>query len=59
MPFGFDAPHTYRVQLPDLRSGDRLVMLTDGMPEHHAGSLDLSGLIVRPRALRPARLPAR
>ncbi|MEU2895149.1 PP2C family protein-serine/threonine phosphatase [Streptomyces sp. NPDC001273] len=53
MPFGFDAPHSYRVQSLDLRPGDRLVMLTDGMLEHNAGSLDLSGLIVRTRALHP------
>jgi serine phosphatase RsbU (regulator of sigma subunit) len=53
MPFGFDAPHTYRVQSLDLRPGDRLVMLTDGMLEHNAGSLNLSDLIVRTRALHP------
>ncbi|MFJ3715349.1 PP2C family protein-serine/threonine phosphatase [Streptomyces sp. NPDC090057] len=53
MPFGFPAPHTYRVQSLDLRPGDRLVMLTDGMLERHAGSLDLSDLIVRTRALHP------
>jgi serine phosphatase RsbU (regulator of sigma subunit) len=53
MPFGFDAPHTYRVQSLDLRPGDRLVMLTDGMLEHNADSLDLSDLIVRTRPLHP------
>ncbi|MFF8096933.1 PP2C family protein-serine/threonine phosphatase [Streptomyces sp. NPDC016675] len=53
MPFGFDAPHTYRVQSLDLRPGDRLVMLTDGMLEHNAGSLNLSDLIVRTRPLHP------
>ncbi|MFF1764491.1 PP2C family protein-serine/threonine phosphatase [Streptomyces sp. NPDC058249] len=53
MPFGFPAPHSYRVQSLDLRPGDRLVMLTDGMLERHAGSLDLSDLIVRTRALHP------
>ncbi|MEU5323664.1 PP2C family protein-serine/threonine phosphatase [Streptomyces sp. NPDC021056] len=52
-PFGFPAPHTYRVQSLDLRPGDRLVMLTDGMLERNAGSLDLSGLIVRTRDLHP------
>ncbi|GGW51413.1 hypothetical protein GCM10010381_40910 [Streptomyces xantholiticus] len=50
---GFHAPHTYRVQSLDLRPGDRLVMLTDGMLERHANSLDLSDLIVRTRALHP------
>lgn len=53
MPFGFHAPHSYRVQSLDLRSGDRLVMLTDGMLERNARSLDLSDLIVRTRALHP------
>ncbi|WP_037684325.1 PP2C family protein-serine/threonine phosphatase [Streptomyces griseus] len=53
MPFGFPAPHSYRVQSLDLRPGDRLVMLTDGMLERSAGSLDLSDLIVRTRALHP------
>ncbi|MGY0070291.1 PP2C family protein-serine/threonine phosphatase [Streptomyces sp. QTS137] len=53
MPFGFDAPHTYRVQSLDLRPGDRLVMLTDGMLERNAGSLDLSDLMVSTRDLHP------
>lgn len=53
MPFGFHAPHRYRVQSLDLRPGDRLVMLTDGMLERNAHSLDLSDLIVRTRALHP------
>ncbi|MFF9089177.1 PP2C family protein-serine/threonine phosphatase [Streptomyces sp. NPDC014991] len=53
MPFGFHAPHSYRVQSLDLRPGDRLVMLTDGMLERDARSLDLSDLIVRTRALHP------
>ncbi|MER7565301.1 PP2C family protein-serine/threonine phosphatase [Streptomyces sp. NPDC097941] len=52
MPFGFPAPHSYRVQSLDLRPGDRLVMLTDGMLERN-GSLDLPGLIVRTRDLHP------
>ncbi|CAM5635787.1 PP2C family protein-serine/threonine phosphatase [Streptomyces atroolivaceus] len=53
MPFGLDVPHSYRVQSLDLRPGDRLVMLTDGMLERNAGSLDLSDLIVSTRALHP------
>jgi serine phosphatase RsbU (regulator of sigma subunit) len=52
-PFGFAAPHTYWVQSLDLRPGDRLVMLTDGMLERNANSVDLSDLIVRARALHP------
>ncbi|MHC3392556.1 PP2C family protein-serine/threonine phosphatase [Streptomyces lavendulocolor] len=53
LPFGFQVPHTYRVQALDLRPGDRLVMLTDGMLERRAGSVDLRELIVRTRALHP------
>ncbi|WP_307167458.1 PP2C family protein-serine/threonine phosphatase [Streptomyces rishiriensis] len=53
MPFGFHFPHTYRVQSLDLRPGDRLVMLTDGMLERNANSLDLADLLVHTRALHP------
>ncbi|MFD3823315.1 PP2C family protein-serine/threonine phosphatase [Streptomyces sp. NPDC058625] len=53
MPFGFQIPHTYRVQSLDIRPGDRLVMLTDGMLERNANSLDLSDMIVRTRTLHP------
>lgn len=53
VPFGFPGPHAYRVQSLDMQPGDRLVMLTDGMLERNADSLDLSDLIVRTRALHP------
>ncbi|MFJ6700235.1 PP2C family protein-serine/threonine phosphatase [Streptomyces sp. NPDC091272] len=53
MPFGFDVPHTYRVQALDLRPGDRLIMLTDGILEHNANNLDLSKLIADTRGLHP------
>jgi serine phosphatase RsbU (regulator of sigma subunit) len=33
MPFGFQVPHTHRLQSLDPQTGDRLVMLTDGMLE--------------------------
>ncbi|MET7824153.1 PP2C family protein-serine/threonine phosphatase [Streptomyces sp. NPDC005386] len=52
-PFGFPGPRTYRVQSLDLRPGDRLVMLTDGMLERNAHSVDLSELMVRTRVLHP------
>ncbi|MCX5264029.1 PP2C family protein-serine/threonine phosphatase [Streptomyces sp. NBC_00199] len=51
LPFGVHPSHPYRVQSLDLRPGDRLVMVTDGMLERNANSLDLSGLIVSTRAL--------
>ncbi|WNI14223.1 PP2C family protein-serine/threonine phosphatase [Actinacidiphila sp. ITFR-21] len=53
LPFGVRPMHTYRVQPLDLRPGDRLVMLTDGMLERNARSLDLADLIVATRALHP------
>ena len=53
LPFGVLALHNYRVQTLDLRQGDRLVMLTDGMLERNAKGLDLADLIVRTRALHP------
>ncbi|MET9610046.1 PP2C family protein-serine/threonine phosphatase [Streptomyces sp. NPDC006512] len=56
-PFGLNVQtaqgNTYRVQSLDLRPGDRLVMLTDGMLERNAEGLDLSDLIIRSRALHP------
>ncbi|MER7981061.1 SpoIIE family protein phosphatase [Streptomyces sp. NPDC095817] len=53
LPFGVKPPHNYRLQHLDLRSGDRLVMLSDGMLERNAQSLDLPELIVNTRALHP------
>ena len=59
LPFGLSlhasrAPaNAYRVQSLDLRPGDRLVMVTDGMLERNAENLDLAGLIVGTRALHP------
>ncbi|MFD3678402.1 PP2C family protein-serine/threonine phosphatase [Streptomyces sp. NPDC058613] len=56
-PFGLNVrtsqANTYRVQTLDLRPGDRLIMLTDGMLERGAESLDLPDLIIRTRALHP------
>jgi hypothetical protein len=43
----------YRVQSLDLRPGDRLIVLTDGMLERNARGLDLAGLIARTRELHP------
>ncbi|MCY0953174.1 PP2C family protein-serine/threonine phosphatase [Streptomyces sp. H27-S2] len=56
-PFGLSLytprANDYRVQALDLRPGDRLVMLTDGMLERNAENLDLPDLIIRTRALHP------
>ncbi|WP_411104331.1 PP2C family protein-serine/threonine phosphatase [Streptomyces sp. cmx-4-9] len=56
-PFGLSLhgprAHDYRVQTLDLRPGDRLIMLTDGMLERNAENLDLPELIIRTRALHP------
>ncbi|MFD8891290.1 PP2C family protein-serine/threonine phosphatase [Streptomyces sp. NPDC059558] len=56
-PFGLNVhasvANTYRIQTLDLRPGDRLVMLTDGMLERDAEKLDLQDLIIRTRALHP------
>ncbi|MFE9783303.1 PP2C family protein-serine/threonine phosphatase [Streptomyces sp. NPDC005775] len=53
LPFGVQAPHDYRVQALDLRPGDRLVMLSDGMLERNVKALDLPDIIVRTGALHP------
>lgn len=45
--------NTYRLQTLDLRPGDRLAMLTDGMLERHAEKLDLHDLIIHTRTLHP------
>ncbi|MEU1536338.1 PP2C family protein-serine/threonine phosphatase [Streptomyces fagopyri] len=53
LPFGVQSPHTYRLQRLDLRPGDRLVMLSDGMLERNVKPLDLPDLIVHTRGLHP------
>ena len=52
-PFGLPFPHTYRLQSLDLRPGDRLLMLTDGMLEYGAENVDLSALLEDTRHLHP------
>lgn len=54
-PFGLalpERPH-YRVQEVDLRPGDRLIMLTDGMLEGAAVTADLPAVLRRTRHLHP------
>ncbi|MEW2301818.1 PP2C family protein-serine/threonine phosphatase [Streptomyces sp. NPDC006655] len=54
-PFGLSVrlPQPYRVQDIDLRSGDRLLMLTDGMLERHGDKVDLADLLEKTRDLHP------
>jgi hypothetical protein len=54
-PFGLPVTgsHPHRVQELDLRPGDRLIMLTDGMLERGAENLDLPSLVKETRRLHP------
>lgn len=53
LPFGISPDTGYRVQSIDLRPGDRLVLLTDGMLEHDGGSAALRGLVTETRHTHP------
>ncbi|MDW4910881.1 PP2C family protein-serine/threonine phosphatase [Streptomyces sp. ADMS] len=53
LPFGVAAPTPYRVQELHLRPGDRLILLTDGMQERGAASVDLASVVHHTRAVHP------
>ncbi|MFE7928564.1 PP2C family protein-serine/threonine phosphatase [Streptomyces sp. NPDC057456] len=53
LPFGVVAPTAYRLQELQLRPGDRLVLLTDGMQERGAAAVDLASVIEDTRELHP------
>ncbi|WTH47525.1 serine/threonine-protein phosphatase [Streptomyces sp. NBC_01550] len=52
-PFGAPLPHPHRVQSLQLRPGDRLILVTDGMLERNAAAEDLPALIEGTRDLHP------
>ncbi|MET7686862.1 PP2C family protein-serine/threonine phosphatase [Streptomyces sp. NPDC005483] len=45
LPFGVAAPASYQLQQLQLRPGDRLILLTDGMLERGAAAADLASVI--------------
>ncbi|MEU7469851.1 PP2C family protein-serine/threonine phosphatase [Streptomyces sp. NPDC044984] len=53
LPFGVAAPTPYRLQELQLRPGDRLILLTDGMQERGAAAVDLAALAQDTRPLHP------
>ncbi|MDX2524323.1 PP2C family protein-serine/threonine phosphatase [Streptomyces europaeiscabiei] len=53
LPFGVAAPIPYRVQELQLRPGDRLILVTDGMQDRGAAAADLVSVVHDTRALHP------
>ena len=52
-PFATPKTHGYRVQEIELRPGDRLVFLTDGMLERNAADVDVPAILAANRHLHP------
>ncbi|MET7296609.1 PP2C family protein-serine/threonine phosphatase [Streptomyces griseoloalbus] len=53
LPFGVASPISYRLQELQLRPGDRLILLTDGMQERGAAAVDLASVVHDTRSLHP------
>ncbi|RRR85918.1 PP2C family protein-serine/threonine phosphatase [Streptomyces sp. RP5T] len=53
LPFGVVAPGSFRLQQLQLRPGDRLILLTDGMLERGAAAADLTSVIHATGDLHP------
>lgn len=53
LPFGIDPHHQYHLQTLDLRPGDRLVLLTDGMLEPDSSHRGMMRLIKQTAGLHP------
>lgn len=56
LPFGVLRGKTYRTSQIELRPGDRLVLVTDGMLERGAAALDLPGQLEHLSTLHPREL---
>jgi serine phosphatase RsbU (regulator of sigma subunit) len=53
LPFSISPSGAYRVQALELRAGDRLVFLTDGMLERNAAAVDAMSSLTASRHLHP------